>query len=141
MLQDIPNNCHHEMFTVYLSDTSCYGNVFYLIYHKWVATAKENFFLEKVQGFTNLLKEHGIRLIIFESYLKIFRELRLHDKVSVFISCSTLKKLKAHLKYVLVDKNGEKVAEAENKLVFVNRDGKIIAIPEVIHQALLMIKG
>ncbi|OGC04519.1 hypothetical protein A3H38_02310 [candidate division WOR-1 bacterium RIFCSPLOWO2_02_FULL_46_20] len=141
MSQNLPEKYYREDFRAHLADTSCYGNVFYLIYHKWVATAKENFFLKKVEGFTNLLQQHGIKMLVFESSLKLFRELHLHDKVSVYIHCPILKKMKAHLKYILVDGEGQKIAEAENKLAFVDRGGKIIPIPEVVFQALETIRG
>ncbi len=132
----IPNNAHKEDFKVHLIDTSSYGIAFYVSYHRWVATAKEAFFVKKVPGFTELFTSDGIKLLILESHLKISREIRLHEDIRVFISCSLLKKLKAHLNYVIINKNGDLVAEAENKIVFTDAGGSLIPIPEQVQKVL-----
>lgn len=132
----IPNNAHREDFKVHLIDTSSYGIAFYVSYHRWIATAKENFFVKKVPGFTELFTSKGIKLLILESHLKISKEIKLHEDIRVYITCSLLKKIKAHLNYVITDKNGELIAEAENKIVFTDSSGSLSTIPEQVHKAL-----
>ncbi|MFA4858287.1 MAG: acyl-CoA thioesterase [Candidatus Margulisiibacteriota bacterium] len=131
---------HKETFRASLSDTSCYGNVFYLSYHRWVVIAKENFFLENVEGFSALFRDEGIKLIVLESSLRIYKEIRLHDEIYVFVGCSSLKKLKAHLEYIFVDFEGKTIAEAANKIIFLNSNNKIIPIPGEVFRALSSIK-
>ena len=130
---------HKENFRAGLSDTSCYGNVFYLSYHRWVAIAKENFFLKNVKGFSRLFRDKGIKLVILESSLKIYKEIKLHEEVSILVSCFLLKKLKALLRYVFVDSEGNKIAEAANKMIFIDCNNKIIPIPKEVFQALSLI--
>lgn len=132
----IPKKAHVEKFWVHLIDTSSYGIAFYVSYHRWVATAKENYFVKNVPGFTGLFTSRGIKLLILESHLKIHKEVRLHEEIKVYISCTILKKLKTHLNYVIVNDNNDLIAEAENKVVFTDNNGSLMAIPEEVRKAL-----
>lgn len=139
MSLNIPRKHHTEKFDVHLIDTSSYGIAFYVSYHRWVATAKESFLLKKVKNFTELFEKLGIKLIILESMLKIHKEIKLHEKINVIIYCSMLKKMKAHLKYVITKGKNEMVAEAENKIVFVNKFNKLVRIPQNVYDVFLTI--
>lgn len=132
----IPGSAHREDFKALLIDTSSYGIAFYVSYHRWVASAKEIFFVKNVPGFTELFTSKGIKLLILESHLKISREVRLHEDIRVYISCPILKKLKAHLNYVITNKDGDLVAEAENKIVFTDRNNSLAPIPDQVYKAL-----
>ncbi|MDD4526427.1 MAG: thioesterase family protein [Candidatus Margulisbacteria bacterium] len=130
------NKFYSESFKVYLVDTCCYGNATYISYHKWISIAKENFFLTEVAGFSDYFFKQGIKLIVLENHIKIAKELKLHDNVTVTVRCKQLKKLKLYLQYQLLNNEGEIVAEGEDKITFVDSNNGIVIIPDKIDQAL-----
>lgn len=130
------NNFYEESFKVHLVDTSCYGNATYISYHKWISVAKENFFLTEVTGFSDYFIKQGIKLIVLENHIKINRELKLHDTLTVIVRCKLLKKLKLNLLYQLYNCNKELVAEGEDKIIFTDSLNNIIIVPEKIEKAL-----
>lgn len=126
-----------KTFEVHLGDTSAYGNAYYLTYHRWIAFTKEDFFIEKVKGFSDLFSRQGIKLFVLKSSLRIFGECKLHDKVEIRMSCLRVKKLKAELLFKCHKLNGHEVAESENIIVFVDKDNQLLSIPEEIRSSLL----
>lgn len=129
-------NHYREKFRVHLADTSSYGNAFYLSFHRWIANIKENYLIEKVPGFSQFFNEQGIKLVVTQSTLKVFREVKLHEEITIIMFCPALKKIKAELKYMIYNSKNEKVAESENVICFLDRNNELILIPEQIHKAL-----
>jgi len=135
-MTDIPVKAYRENYRVYLVDTSCYGNVFYLSFHRWIANIKERYLMGKVPEFSDYFQKQGIKLIVVESVLKIFKEVKLHEDIKIALYCTILKKIKAELKYVILNKKDEKVAEAENTICFLDKNNKYMLIPKTIRAAL-----
>lgn len=134
-------NFYQERFVAHLQDTSAYGNVYYFSYHKWVAITKENFFISKVAGFSDLFKKQGMKLFVLQSSLKLFGEAGLHDMIIIQLTCSLLKKIKAQLTFKCFNVEGKELAISENIIVFVNNRNELIPIPDNIRKALLSISG
>lgn len=130
------NNFYEEEFKVHLVDTSCYGNANYISYHKCISIAKENFFLKGVEGFSDYFLKQGIKLIVLENHIKISKELKLHDTLTVLVRCKVLKKLKLHLLYQLYNVDKELVAEGEDKIIFTDNNGDIVIVSAKIEKAL-----
>jgi acyl-CoA thioesterase FadM len=131
---NIPVVSYKKDFLVHLNETSSYGVVYYVGYHYWTALTKEEFFLEKVPNFNKFFPEQNIKLLVIDSALKIIREIKLHDRVQVYLYCEKLKRISADLKYVIISDN-QVVAHGFNKIIFM-QDDKIIIIPEIISKAL-----
>ena len=134
-------NSYKESFRAYLSDTSAYGNVYYFSYHRWVAITKENFFINKVSGFSDLFHKHNMKLFVLQSSLSISNEAKLHEVITVILTCTLLKKLKAILSFIIYNSEGKQLAESLNTIIFVNSKNEIIPIPDNIRQALLSISN
>ena len=136
MKENIFQKSFTEEFIVHLSDTSCYGMAFYLSYHKWIASTKEKFFIKNVPQFTQMFSNEGIKLIVLENYLKIYRELNLHEVVKVNLVCSEIKRIKVKLNYQLLNSENLLVAEGYDQIAFVDSFGKPIMLPDKIMFAL-----
>lgn len=124
-----------KSFQAYLFDTTCYNNCSYLAYFQWAAITKESFLISKVKNFTSFFNKKGIKLLVLESSIKINKEVKLHDKIKIKMSCRSLKKLKAELFYEILSNDNIPIASTVDKIVFLNKDNKIIEIPDSIFNA------
>ena len=132
-----PTHSYCNSFKVHLSDTSQYGSAYYVAFDMWISHTKENFFLDHCPDLTTLFTEQGIRsLLVVESTLKLYKEAYLHEKVSIYLYCGKLKKMAPVLKFFIVNEAGELIGEAMNKVIFMNKDQKLIPAPTSIHNAL-----
>jgi hypothetical protein len=55
---------YEEKFKAHLDDTSSYGNVHYMAFHRWIAHTKEDFFLKNAKDFSLYFKNDGVRLVV-----------------------------------------------------------------------------
>ncbi|OGC21541.1 hypothetical protein A2291_02730 [candidate division WOR-1 bacterium RIFOXYB2_FULL_42_35] len=133
---------YKKTFQAHLGDTSAYGNIFYMSYHRWIAITKEDFFNENVSGFSDLFKMGGIKLFVLRSSLKMFGEGRLHDRIEVQLTCKTIRRVRVELVFRCYNLSEEKlIAESNNIIIFVDKGNKPLAIQDKIKQALLSIKA
>lgn len=128
-----PGNVYKKKFQAMLSDTSHYGNVYYLSIDHWIAHTKESFFIEKCPDLTEMFLKKGIRsLVVLEHQLKLFKEILLHEHVTVYVVCEKLKARSIRLKFYVVNQSGVLAAVANNRVVFLDSLGRIIKVPESV---------
>ncbi|WP_022670296.1 acyl-CoA thioesterase [Hippea alviniae] len=113
---------------IYYDDTDAGGVVYYANYLKLCERAKQEFFLKKG---CDLFKLHyeGIYLVVKEVKANYISSLKLGDEAEVYVSIKRIKRASVDLFFEIVA-GGEKKAEIEIKSVSVDKDLKIVKLPD-----------
>ena len=122
---------------VYLSDTNMQGNVYFARIFEWQGEAREEYLRVAVPDHEHLFKE-GLRLLTVEASAEYKGEARLYDEIEIVISVSWIKKASFQLTFNIMNaQTGQSLAIGKQLITCANSEGKLIAIPRPIKEALL----
>ncbi len=116
---------------VYYDDTDAGGVVYYANYLKYCERAKQEFFLSKGCDLFKLHNE-GIYLVVSEVKAKYKKSLKLGDEVEVSVALKNIKRASVELLFGIRNGDGDLAAEVEILSVSVDKDLKIVKLPECI---------
>lgn len=116
---------------VYLSHTDRNGNTYPLVYLIWFAEIREDFLLHIANNFKERFSS-GLRILTHDTYLKNYKNTAsFNDIVAVDIRVDELRPASAKLLFTQT-KEGKKLAEGWQTVVFADKEGKIMRIPKDI---------
>ena len=117
---------------VYYEDTDAGGVVYYANYLKFMERARSDA-LESL-GFTNkkLIDENGTYIIVKSCNIEYKKPAYLEDELTIRSFVKSITKTSFFMNQIIT-KSKEIIAEAQVHLVFVNKDGKPIKIPDQIY--------
>jgi|TARA_B110000438_G_C15219797_1_gene396739 acyl-CoA thioester hydrolase len=120
---------------VYYEDTDAGGIVYYANYLKFIERARSE--MIKEIGFSNnfLLKNNNAFIIVKSCNLEFKKSARLEDELKIFSSIKFISKSSFKMSQ-LITRSNELLVISLVHLVFVNKDGKIIKIPEILSNKL-----
>jgi len=120
--------------TVYLTDTNLYGNAYFARYFDWQGMAREEFFRQVTQEYSEFIRS-GIKFVTIEAYVRYHREVTLFDNVIIKVRPNNVQAATFELFFTYLNKKtGQLVAEGRQKIGFVNSAGKVIPIPNKLKE-------
>ena len=125
------NKYFYSRLKVYYEDTDAGGVVYYANYLKYIERARTEALLEI--GFSNLkIKEKfGAGIIVKSCKIDYKKSAVLEDSLMVSSCIKSFTKTSILMKQIIT-KNEELIVDAEVHLVFVNKKGKPVKIPDTI---------
>ncbi len=120
---------------VYYEDTDAGGVVYYANYLKFLERARSEAIYSL--GFSNkeLLKEHGILLIVKSCNIEYKKPAQLEDLLEISSEATSFTKTSILMKQLIL-KNKDLISEAEVHLVAVDKKGKPTKIPDQLKRKL-----
>jgi len=113
---------------IYYDDTDAGGVVYYANYLKLCERAKQEFFLKKGCDLFKLHNE-GLYLIVKEVKADYISSLRLGDEAEVYVSIVKMRRASVDLFFEIMA-DGQKKAQVYIKSVMIDRDHKIVKLPD-----------
>jgi enediyne core biosynthesis thioesterase len=137
----LSKNIHKKKFIflkrVYLSDTNIQGSVYFAHFFDWQGMAREEFFRVAVPIHEAFFSA-GYQLITAEAAMEYKSEAKLYDEIEISVTVRWIKKASAELSFTFVQKEtGRLLAVGKQVIACANKEGKIVAAPEVIKNLLL----
>lgn len=125
---------------VYLSDTNAQGNVYFARIFEWQGEAREEYLRVAVPDHEILFKS-GLRLLTVEAAAEYKGEARLYDEVEIIITVAWIRRASFQLNFNIVNaQTMQSLSIGKQLITCANPDGKPIAIPLQIKEALLPLR-
>ena len=127
----------HENFThkvkVYYEDTDTGGVVYYANYLKFLERARTEALL--TLGFSNkkIKNDFGALIIVKSCNIEYKKSAYLEDELSIRSFVKSITKTSFHMNQ-FISKEDDLIVEAKVHLVFINKQGKPIKIPDALFQ-------
>lgn len=122
---------------VYLSDTNAQGNVYFARIFEWQGEAREEYLRVAVPNHEDLFKT-GLRLLTVEAAAEYKGEARLYDEIKIIITVTWIKRASFQLCFNIMNAHtGQSLSVGRQLITCANSEGKLIAIPQPIKDALL----
>lgn len=122
---------------VYLSDTNAQGNVYFARIFEWQGEAREEYLRVAVPNHEDLFKT-GLRLLTVEAAAEYKGEARLYDEIKIIITVTSIKRASFQLCFNIMNAlTGQSLSVGRQLITCANSEGKLIAIPQPIKDALL----
>lgn len=122
---------------VYLSDTNMQGNVYFARIFEWQGETREEYLRVAVPDHEHLFKA-GLRLLTVEAAAEYKGEAKLYDEIEVVMSVPWIKRASFQLSFNIMNaQTGQSLAVGKQTITCGNSEGKLIAIPQPIKDALL----
>lgn len=116
--------------TVYLTDTSLFGNTYFARYFDWQGMAREAFFKQLIGDYNKFLQSR-IKLVTIQASIKYHHEVTLFDEVIIKVKVENIGVATAELVFIYLNKKtNQLVAEGRQKIGFVDSMAKVIPIPK-----------
>ncbi len=115
---------------IYYDDTDAGGVVYYANYLKLCERAKQEFFLKKG---CDLFKLHyeGIYLVVKSVNIEFIKSVYLGDEVEVYVGIDNIKRATVEGVFE-IRRKGDLVTKAWVRSVSVDKNGKIVKLPECL---------
>lgn len=124
---------------VYLSDTNAQGNVYFARFFEWQGEAREEYLRVAVPDHEHLFKA-GLRLLTVEAAAEYKGEARLYDDIEIVMSVPWIKRASFQLNFdIMKAQTNQSLAVGKQLITCANSEGKLIAIPQPIKNALLLL--
>jgi YbgC/YbaW family acyl-CoA thioester hydrolase len=122
---------------VYLSDTNMQGNVYFARIFEWQGETREEYLRVAVPDHEHLFKA-GLRLLTVEAAAEYKGEAKLYDEIEILMSVPWIKRASFQLSFDITNaRTGQSLAVGKQLITCANSEGKLIAIPHSIRNALL----
>jgi len=116
--------------TVYLTDTSSFGNVYFARYFDWQGMAREEFFRCIVEDYQKLFQSN-IKFVTIEANVKYYHEAILFDEVLIKVKPENIRTTTFDLIFTYINKSTDiLIAEGKEKIGFADSKGEVIPIPK-----------
>ena len=121
-------------YRVIFADIDSMGVVYYANYLNWFEIGRTEFFRELELPYTEVVK-HGIMIPVSEVYCKYHKPARYDDIVQIETAVSSFKKVTIVFDYEIYRKSDRTLLiSGYTKHAFLDLKGKIIKIPDFIHE-------
>ena len=120
---------------IYYEDTDAGGVVYYANYLKYLERARSEAIYSLGLTNTKLLKDYGSLIIVKSCNIEYKKPARFEDELEIITSVLTKTKTSFTMLQI-IKKKEEIISEAPVQLVTVNKEGKPIKIPEILHNLL-----
>ena len=121
-------------YSVIYADIDSMGVVYYSNYLSWFERGRTEFFREIELPYTEVVK-HGIMIPVSEVYCKYHKPARYDDVVQIETAVSSFKRVRIVFEYELYRKSDRTLlVSGYTKHAFLDSNGKIIKIPDFIHE-------
>ncbi len=122
--------------TIYLTDTNAFGNMYFAQYFDIIGEAREELLKYLLGDNLPAFFQTQINILTIDTAISYKKPFYLYDDIHIEVQAEKLKKLKVYLKFILYNKNTNKLhAEAKMTLGFM-KDNKPIEVPELIGNGL-----
>ena len=116
---------------VYYEDTDAEGVVYYANYLKFLERARTEAIFSLGLSNTNLLKEHETLIIVKSCNINYIKPAKFEDNLKIVSKVKSITRT-SFLMHQVFERNNEIIAEAEVRLVTINKQGKPIQIPKIL---------
>ena len=119
---------------IYLKDINLYGTAYFARYFEWQGEAREEFFKSAVSDYITFLNS-GIILITKAASMEYIHEVKALDTLIIVITIGNVTRASFEMIFAYKNKKNDTVlAKGKQKILFANKDGKIIPIPDIIKE-------
>jgi len=126
---------HTIEFRVRYEETDQMGVVYYANYLVWFEVARTEFFRARGVEYRKIEEEENLYIPVIEAYCRYKAPLKYDDLVRVKTRLTDIGGTRMSFEYEV--SSGDKIAATgKTKHAFVNKDGKIVPIPEKIKKYL-----
>ena len=120
-------------YRVIYSDIDSMGVVYYANYLSWFERGRTEFFREMDLPYTEIVK-HGIMIPVSEAYCKYHKPARYDDVVEIETTVSSFKRVSIVFDCEIYRKSDRTLLiRGYTKHAFLDLNGKIVKIPDFIH--------
>lgn len=124
-------------YRVTFADTDLMGVVYYANYLNWFEIGRAEYFRKLVGIPYTEIVALGINTPVTEAYCKYIKPARYDDVLLIDTGVVELKRASIRFEYAVIQKQGNvKLAEGYTVHAFLNKEGKIVRIPEHILEVL-----
>ncbi len=121
-------------YSVIYADIDPMGVVYYSNYLSWFERGRTEYFREIELPYTEVVK-HGIMIPVSEVYCKYHKPARYDDVVQIETAVSSFKRVRIVFEYELYRKSDRTLlVSGYTKHAFLDSNGKIVKIPDFIHE-------
>ena len=117
---------------IYYEDTDSGGVVYYANYLKFFERARTEFLNSIDLSNKMLLTNHGVLIVVKSCNIEYKKSAHLEDELTVRSFVRSITKTSFFMNQIIT-KDDETIVESQVHLVFVNKDGKPVKIPDEIY--------
>ena len=117
---------------IYYEDTDSGGVVYYANYLKFFERARTEFLNSIDLSNKMLLTNHGVLIVVKSCNIEYKRSAYLEDELTVRSFVKSITKTSFFMNQIIT-KDEETIVEAQVHLVFINKEGKPVKIPDEIY--------